>query len=376
MLQLTQEQRDELLRKRSYALSLFDENTTTEDVLKKIYIESMENKSNQQAELMAQDIIKNVDKIFSIHDLLTDDSGNINEKLNLFFSGLSPEEKAHAFHSVSHTLKNVQSAIESGNTDTTELKEELAQIKENGTDESSLNKMLDDTIFSIKNEDTKDYLLSKCRNQSDNEVLGRVLTNTQNDKKTFIAVDSMILYTMSVNGRIENVPRNTSLFEITAGVCLNNALKGNSYATDNGSISSIQSDDDYFFWMLSIIIVVCVSAFVGTVFSLAEVALTISTMLIGILCVAVYSTSLISLAYTHFYDCVSTNIFEIPVVKFPEFMHKTWDKLKSYINNPLKQTTTEKLDIDTIYVEDNNDLQYNSYEEELYRSLWDDTFPI
>ncbi len=374
MPQLTQEQRDELLRKRSYALSLFDENTTTEEILKKIYIESMECKSEEQAELMARHVIKTTDMFFSILDLLKDAPGTINEKLNLAFSDLPAEQKAQALCVSSYVFENIESTAKTGSADEGKLKEELEKITQNGTDEGLISKLIQRTVSAA--EKTKGILTYDLENQSEEEILGRMIADMQYDPKTMVAVDSMIIYTMSVNGRIEDISNDISLFEITAGVCLNNELKNNQYAAENGNIPPEESSDNFLFCVLSAAIVVCVSAFTGVVFCSNEVALTISALLIGILCVAVCSDSLTSLAYIHFNRCVSCNIFEIPAVKFQKVMHKLWLKLKEKVATEKEtEPETEELDINTIYNED-LDSEYDEYAERLYLSLWDDTLPF
>ena len=108
---LSQEHRDSFLKKKSYALSLFDENTTVEEILKKIYIENMESKSEMQAEVMAQNVIETIvgfagEQAFKVlgleHSPVKGPEGNIE-----YLMYLEKSDKAEDVSVISETIKEL-----------------------------------------------------------------------------------------------------------------------------------------------------------------------------------------------------------------------------------------------------------------------------
>lgn len=364
MSQLAQEEKDEFIRKRSYALSLFEEGTTTEEILKKIYMENLDSENEDHAELIAKRIIDTVNMLYSTYNSLLDTSGTINEKLMGALSELSAEQKAEVLLSASHVFENLESVINNDETDSTSDKDEFERIKENGADEKTINNLLERLVSAITDEKNKELLLKNHKEQSKEEILGIAKTESKNNRKTTIAIDSMIIYTMAVRGKIKKIPRDTSLFAITSGVCLDNALEDIAYFADTASVKD--SDDAFLFWIIAALIVICVSVFTGFILTGGfTVAPATTDILIGLLCVAVYSGMLISIEYMHFFDC--SNIFDFPEINFPELKNKISDKIEKSISSVKeRENITEELDIDTIYAHD-------SFEDRIYKSLWDDT---
>ncbi len=345
---LSQEHRDSFLKKKSYALSLFDENTTVEEILKKIYIENMESKSEMQAEVMAQNVIETIDMIFSTRDSLQNEPGEIIDKLNAALGDFSAEEKAKKLLSASYVFENIETLVKKGKLDTEPLRPMLNDLKKQTVDDDYLYVLLNRTVSAVKNDKTSGTLLKAIPEYKKEEEYGFLLKNEKCDRKTLIAVDSMILYIMAVNGELGSVDKKISLFEVTAGVCLGDTLDKIAIRARKGTITGEKIKENIGFILFSILISAVVSFVVFGVFGLEE-------FLIGLLCVALYSCMLIIFSHCLFNNGVALGKLEIPMVKFAEISSEFRDDIKEKIKSA-KLTSIRKT-INNIL---SNDNQYDN----------------
>ena len=365
-----QEQHEEFLRKRSYAQSLFEEDTTIEEILQRIYIESLESKSDTQAEIMANHVVETIDMIFQTRDSLRNNPGSVAQRLNLALDGVSPEQKAEKLMSASYVFENIESLVQNGKLDSAPLKSELEEFIKRGVNESSINSLLERTVSAVSNDKTAEVLLDAFKGHTSEEIRGITLAETKNDPRALLAVDSMILYTMAVNGRLEGVKKDISLFEVTAGVCLADALNTLEYDKREGNRLLREIRENLSFILLSLVIIAAVSAVVAVFFKGAAFV-GVEAVLTGILCVAFCSAALIKLAYKFFYNCMNCEGFEIPLVKFSQIANEARDRISSQIQSA-ELTEVQETDDNTVCV-NNDDLQNDECTENLYLALFEDT---
>ncbi|MBR6619568.1 MAG: hypothetical protein IKK85_04435 [Clostridia bacterium] len=363
MLQLSQEQCDEFLRKRAFALSQFEEGASIKEILKSLYIESMESKSDEQAELMAEEIVEKTDMFFSFYDSLNDAPGNLAEKIDLALSELEPAEKAKMLLQASCVFENISSLAENG-----KFEKEPEQLTVDGIDEATVNTLLERTVAAMQDEKTAEILLGIFADQSREAALGNAFIENRNDPKTMVAVESMIIYTMAVNNRAEGIPKSTTLAQITLGVCLDNALRN--IANDQGvSAPFAVILRKVAFVLASVLIVAATSAAVIGLF-IAAGFVGIEAFLVGALCVLFYASRFIMLAHESF--CITESYaLDTPVVVFPRSSHEVCDRIKSKIHSA-KQASEQKRNTEV----DDNILQNDDFTDRLYNELFDDTIPL
>jgi len=363
MLQLSQEQCDEFLRKRAFALSQFEEGASIKEILKSLYIESMESKSDEQAELMAEEIIEKTDMFFSFYDSLNDAPGNLAEKIDLALSELEPEEKAKMLLQASCVFENISSLAENG-----KFEKEPEQLTVDGIDEATVNALLERTVAAMQDEKTAEILLGIFADQSREAALGNAFIENRNDPKSMIAVESMIIYTMAVNNRAEGIPKSTTLAQITLGVCLDNALRN--IANDQGVSAPFAVILRKVAFALASVLIVAVIATPVIGLFVATGFVGIVAFLIGALCVLFFAGRLIMLAHESF--CIAeSNALDIPVVTFPRSSYDICDRIKAKIHSA-KQAADQKRNTEV----NDNTLQDDDFTNRLYNELFDDTLPI
>ena len=367
MLPLLQKQRDEFLQKRAFALSQFEEGASIKEILKSIYIESMESKSEDQAELMADEVIEKTDIFFSVYDSLKDASGGLTEKIDFALGELETEEKAKLLLQASYVFENVECLTGKGGLDSTALEKEIEQLTAGGIDEATVNSLLERVVIAMQDEKTAEVLLSTFACQSRESALGNAFIENRNAPESMIAVESMIIYTMSVNNRVEGIPQSTHLAQITLGVCLDNVLRN--ISNDQGvSIPFAVMLHEIAFVLASILIVAATTAAVVGLFAAAGF-IGVEAFLIGVLSVLFYASGLITLAYESFYITESCAL-DIPLVVFPRSSSGMRDKIKSKIYS-VKQTVEQRYNA---VIDD--ELQNDDFTDRLYNELFDDTLPI
>lgn len=333
--------RDEFLQKRSDALALFREGTTTEEILKEIYIDSLEDKTDMQAEVMAQHIIETVSLLSGTYDGLKKSEGSVAEWLDFAFDDFSPEQKAEKLMSVSCVFENIDSLAKKDKLNTAPFAEEFEKLKKKGIDEASINALLNRAAKALSSENTAKTLLGVFAEQTKEEANGIELTDNENDPRTLIAVDSMIIYTMVVNGRIEGIKKDTSLFEITAGIWLGNEIERLKLKLDESKGRALREIRESLGFLLVSLIIAAVVFCVAAPFLGPEVAA------ICALCVFFYSARLIMLAQQFFYSCSSCDVsYEIPLVKFPELECKTRDRIKNHLTKKIAAQESENSSVD------------------------------
>ncbi len=369
MFSLSQEQRDEFLQKKSFALSLFEKNTDTEEILKKIYVESMENKSEKQAEVMARQIIETTDLLFSTNDSFNDGQGSAVEKLKLALEEIAPEKKAEVLLGASYVFENIETLAKKGTIRSYPLEKEFNQLEKDGFNEASINALLERAVAAASSEKTAEVLLKAFEKQTDEQILGRAMIDAEGGAKAMAAIDSMIIYTMSVNGNIEGVDPETSVYQITAGVCLDTVLQNIAASEKNGGFIYKVKINTVCSVLLSLLIIAAVTA-VFTAFSLAAGFTGNVAFITGALCVSFCSAILIKKSLDIFHNTRIYAKLDVPLVAFPEIALDARDRIRDKINSAAQ--AEEKEDYFEVNYNADYSWLYNDYGDKLYVSPFDE----
>ncbi len=306
MLNLTPEEKIELQKNTAFALSHFDEGADTKDVLKKIYLENMQGKSEKQAELMADSIISTVNNLFNTYEKVCDAKGDtVKEKLSDMLNGFTDEQKAEILMAAKHSFGNIYKIKKGITVDESALKA-MYQMDSS----KNLETLLDEAVSVMESPEVMGSFSELFSNCSIEDIRARINVNGTFDDRAIAAVQSMIIYTMVKNGHFKDFPEGITIDQTVNAVSTEAFMGTLTIRKEEGTISENDYGMAWLFWMLALLIVAAMIALTAVCF--AETAfVAIEAVLIGSLVVVFASALPIMILYMFFSDVLNCDVLSL-----------------------------------------------------------------
>lgn len=368
MLNLLPEEKDELEKMTAFALARFEEGTELETILRDIYLEKMEIKSPEHAQIMAKDIISTIDFLYKKYEEISEAidcspeenlSGVLEEFTDFEFRGFSEQQKKQLLSAVTGVLENIEKIKVGEAPDEEALKKLTAEFSEKELDEA-----LAETVSAMKDPKVLKSFLENIEDQSLESKQKRMSVVREQDSKTMIAIQTMILYAMIKTNSLKSLPQDISLTQLAVAVCTDSFINNLAFSIKMKTQNENGAGKILAFWLIAIVAVVAMSLLTLACFAAADIVFSALSLFLGIITTAFAAGSIIALDYIFFNDCMNCDVFDFSKIRF----------------NSSKQEFNIS-DYKLVEVEDAEEETENSSllkidEEKLYESLWNDTLPI